>query len=272
MTTVAWIDGQVRHGPAAVVAVTDPGLLHGIGVFETTRVHDGVPFAMTRHLQRLRRGAATVGIEVPWDDEALREAASTAVRATVAEVGGPLPHDTFLRLRLTVTGGGALVATVAVADEWPTSAVAVTTDRPINERSPTAGVKVTSRIDGVLVLAEAHRLGADEAIRSNTVGRLCEGTAANVFLVVDGVLCTPSLATGCLRGVTRELVCEAVEAVERDDLTFAELARASEVFLTSATRGVHPVGMLDGAPLVTGPVTMATAAAYDELVLASLDP
>ena len=46
MTTVAWIDGQVRHGPDAMVAVTDPGLLHGIGVFETTRVHDGVPFAL----------------------------------------------------------------------------------------------------------------------------------------------------------------------------------------------------------------------------------
>ena len=126
MTTVAWIDGQVLHGADAVVAVTDPGVLHGVGVFETTRVVDGVPFALTRHLRRLRSGAAIVGVDVPWDDHTLRTACATAVRTAIDDVGGPLPADTFLRLRLTVTGGGALVATVSVADEWPTTAVAVT--------------------------------------------------------------------------------------------------------------------------------------------------
>lgn len=272
MTTVAWVDGQVLHGSDAVVAVSDPALLHGIGVFETTRVHDGVPLALTRHLRRLRQGATTVGVDVPWTDDTLRDAGSTAVGAAMDELGSPVPPGAFLRLRLTVAGGGALVATVTVADEWPTFATAVTVDRPINEHSPIVGAKVTSRLESVLILAEAHRRGADEALRANTAGVLCEGTASNVFLVVDGFLCTPSLATGCLPGVTRELVCETVDVVERDDLTMTDLSRASEVFLTSATRGVHPVGMLDGAPLTTGPLTTAAAAAYDTLVMASPDP
>ena len=272
MTTLAWIDGRVLHGPDAVVDADDPGLLHGIGVFETTRVNGGVPVALSRHLRRLRTGAALVGVDVPWDDMFLRNAAATAVRASMDDLGGQLADGTFLRLRLTVTGGGALVATVAVADEWPATATVVCVDQPVNERSPLTGAKVTSRLEWVLVLAEAHRRGADEAIRLNTTGVLCEGTGSNLFLVVDDVLCTPSLTTGCLPGVTRELVCGTVDVVERDDLTVADLQRASEVFLTSATRGVHPVGMLDGAPKTTGPVTVATAAAYDELLVASPDP
>ena len=121
-------------------------------------------------------------------------------------------------------------------------------------------------------MAEAHRRGADEAVRFNTAGLLCEGTGSNLFLVVDDVLCTPSLTTGCLPGVTRELVCEVVGVVQRDDLTKADLQRASEVFLTSATRGVHPVEMLDGAPLAVGPVTTAAAAAYNALMVVSPDP
>lgn len=272
MTTVAWVDGQVLHGSDAVVAVSDPGLLHGIGVFETTRVQDGVPFAMTRHLRRLRSGAATVDVAVPWNDGFLREAGSTAVQAAMDNVGGRLAPGSFLRMRLTVTGGGALVVTAAVSDEWPASATVVTVDNPINERSPVAGVKTISRLEGALILAEAQRRGADEAIRTNTAGVLCEGTGSNLFLVVEGVLCTPSLATACLPGVTRELVGEAIDVVERDDLTLNDLQHASEVFLTSATRGVHPVGLLDGAPLATGPVTVAAVAAYDALVAASPDP
>lgn len=272
MTTVAWIDGRVLHGPDAVVAVTDPGLLHGIGVFETTRVHDGVPFALTRHLRRLRTGAALVGVDVPWDDETLRDAAAIAVRSSVDDLGGQMAPDTFLRLRLTVTGGGALVATVASTDEWLASATVVTVDQPVNERSPLTGAKVTSRLEWILVLAEAHRRGADEAIRLNTAGMLCEGTGSNVFLVIDGVLCTPSLETGCLPGVTRELVCEVVDVAERNDLTVADLRRASEVFLTSATRSVHPVGLLDNAPLATGPATTAAAAAYEDLATTWVDP
>lgn len=275
MTTVAWVDGQVRRGPDAVVPATDPGLLSGIGVFETTRVVGGVPFALTRHLRRLRSGAAIVGIDVPWDDAFLRDACATALGASAPDPPADASSsgvDTFQRLRLTVTGGGALVVTVAVADEWPASAVAVTVDRPVNERSPMVGAKVTSRLEWALVLAEAQRRGADEAIRANTAGVLCEGTGSNVFLVVDGALCTPSLATGCLAGVTRELVCESVDVAERADLTFDDLRAASEVFLTSATRGVHPVGLLDGEGSPTGPLTAAAAAGYDALLAASPDP
>ena len=125
-----------------------------------------------------------------------------------------------------------------------------------------------------MLLERARRRGADEAVRANTIGALCEGTGSNVFLVVDGSLCTPALTTGCLPGVTRALVCELVPVTERDDLTFDHLRRAPEAFLTSSTRDVHPIVSVDSVALgrVPGPLTAAAAAAFGELVITNLDP
>jgi branched-chain amino acid aminotransferase len=116
--------------------------------------------------------------------------------------------------------------------------------------------------------------GADEAIMCNTSGVLCEGSASNIFLEVDGQLCTPALATGCLPGVTRDLLLDCISVSERDDLTLDDLRRSREVFLTSGTRDVHPLAALDGiAPAeVPGPLTTAAAAAYAELVSSNPDP
>ena len=89
-----------------------------------------------------------------------------------------------------------------------------------NERSAVAGAKTTSYAENVVALAHAKAQGAGEAIFANTVGALCEGTGTNVFLGRDGRLFSPALATGCLAGVTRELVCELVEVEESGSLTF----------------------------------------------------
>lgn len=117
------------------------------------------------------------------------------------------------------------------------------------------------------------RPGADEAIFANTRGILCEGTGSNVFVVVDGRLCTLLLASGCLAGITRGLVCELVE-VEEVDLPVESLAAAEEAFLTSSTRRVQPIGSVDGvvAPAAPGPLTAAAAAFETPPVSRDLDP
>lgn len=260
MTTLVWLPGEAEPTAEGAVPATDPALLLGVGIFESTRVYDEVPLAFARHLRRLRAGARRVEVAVEWTDGELRAACDRTVARACSD-GGPGP-DRFHRLRMTVTGGGALVVTVVAADEWPATATVVTVDRPVDQRSLLAGVKATARHESTLILADARRRGADEAIRPNLAGFLCEGTSTNVFLAVDGVLSTPSLATGCLPGVTREIVCESVDVEERDDLTMADLHAAAEVFVTSSTRGVHPVGLLDGEPRPSGPLTAAAASAY----------
>ena len=283
MSTWVWSDGSVVPAAAARVSALDRGLLLGEGVYETLKVIDGTPFALTRHLQRLHRSAAIVGLDLPVDDGELRGACGDLLE--VAQRRGGWPNG-LGRLRITVTGGAAalgpgassngsaLVLAAGPGSAWPPTSNVATVAWRRNQDRPTRGAKVTSALDDVLALAEARRQGADEAVLANTSGALAEGTGSNVFVVVDGVLATPSLSTGCLPGITRDLVCELAAVVERDDLTLDDLRRADEAFLTSSTRDVHPVARVDGVALraAPGPVTSEVLSSFAALQRSSSDP
>lgn len=272
---VVWIDGALVPAAQARVSAFDRGLLLGDGVFETIRAVGAVPLAARRHLARLRRSAEGVGIDLPYDEGELR----AAMAAVLERMDAP-----EARVRITVTAGvGALgpvrdgaAPTVLVAagvlEPPPATTAVCTVPWPSNERSPLAGVKSTSRGEGVVALAHARARGCSEALHADTAGRLCEGTASNVFLVLDGALVTPSLATGCLPGVTRELVLELTDA-EEADVPMSALERASEVFLTSTGRGVQGVHRVDDRDLpAPGPRTAAARDALEALLAEDPDP
>jgi branched-chain amino acid aminotransferase len=270
-----WINGEIVSYDDASVSVFDHGLLVGDGVFETFRVIDGEPFAITRHMQRLAASAATVGIEPP---------SSQVLTAAIAEL---IAHSGLsqARLRLTVTSGpgplgsargsGPATAVLAISPNggWPEAAAVSVVPWPRNERGALAGVKSTSYAENAVALARAHAAGASEAIFANTVGNLCEGTGSNIFVGIGGRLVTPPLSAGCLAGVTRALLLETKHAVE-EDLPIETLSRADEAFLTSSTRNVHPISEVDGIalPSCPGPLSRAAGEAFEALVLDNSDP
>lgn len=269
-----WLNGHLVDPSAATVPVSDHGLTVGDGVFETMRTERGVPFAMGRHLRRLRRGLDGLGLHLRWSDDELRAAMTEIASA----------FDGPARIRLTVTGGPGPLgssraeggATVVVAGEaapvWPETGAAVTVPWTRNERSAVAGLKTTSYAENVVALAAAKAAGASEAIFANTAGRLCEGTGSNVFVVIGGRAMTPPLSSGCLGGITRELVLECSDA-EEADLSPADLAAADEVFLTSSTRDVQGQHRVDDRDLAApGPVTRRIAGAFAALVDHDVDP
>ncbi len=97
------------------------------------------------------------------------------------------------------------------------------------------------------------------------MGDLCEGTGSNIFYVVDGELRTPTLASGCLAGVTRALVLQWCGGLEVDAPLGQVATRADEVFLVSTTRDVQPVLRWDGRTWAEpGPITRAAAATWAE--------
>jgi branched-chain amino acid aminotransferase len=261
----AWVNGEILSdaaGPA--VSVTDHGLTVGDGVFEAIKVVDGQPFALTRHLERLARSAAGLGLPAV-DDGAVRRGVDAVLE------GKPLPLG---RIRITFTGGPAplgsgrgdddptlVVVAASMAPAPPTTAVA-TVPWPRNERGALAGLKTTSYAENVVALARAHEQGASEAVFANLAGHLCEGTGSNVFYVVDGELRTPTLESGCLAGVTRALLLEWFGGREVDEPI--EVVRgASEVFLVSTTRDVQGVTRWDDLELpAPGPVTSEALACW----------
>jgi branched-chain amino acid aminotransferase len=271
-----WVDGLLVAEEEPAVRASDHGVLVGDGVFETAKVLDGTAFALSRHLRRLRRSAEGLGLTVPHTDDELAAAVAEVVAANQPGVG---------RLRITVTGGpGPLGSTrgedgptvilaTGPAGDWPAAADVVVVPWPRNERSPVAGLKTTSYAENVVALAAAAAEGAGEALFANLSGHLCEGTGSNVFVGLGGRLVTPPLSSGCLAGITRELLLEITDAVE-EDLPIAALQEADEAFLTSSTREVQPIARVDGRvlPACPGPLSEAAAAAFTDLVARDLDP
>lgn len=272
-----WVNGVISEPDAARISPFDHGFTVGDGVFETCKVSDGVPFALTRHLHRLDRSASGLGLPTPDH---------TAIRAGVKELLDVEPGAG--RLRITVTGGpGPLgsdrgdegtTLTLAVSPEsaWEEATSVAVVPWVRNERSAVAGLKTTSYAENVVALDRAHAFASSEAVFANTAGLLCEGTGSNIFVVVDGELITPTLDSGCLAGITRELVLEWTDARERD-VPLEVLRTAEEAFLTSSTRDVQPIrqvvwGQGDLQPLAVGSVGAAARAAFAEHAASTPDP
>jgi branched-chain amino acid aminotransferase len=271
-----WINGDLVPDDEARISVFDHGLVTGDGVFETIKVANSVPFALSRHLARLGRSAAGLGLAAP-DLDAIRAGALAVIDASA-----PV---TLARMRITVTGGIAplgsersgspLTAIVALGDMKPPAASVDVTTVPWarNEHGALSGLKTTSYGENVRALAYAGEHGGSEAIFPNTAGNLCEGTGTNVFVVQAGRLLTPPLPSGCLAGVTRGLVIEWSGATEQD-LPLSALAEADEAFLTGTTRDVQPIRNVDGRalPAAPGPITRKAAEVFAMRAGESPDP
>ena len=269
-----WVDGEIVAAGVAAVSPVDHAIIVGDGVFETLKVVDGVPFALTRHLGRLKRSSDGLGLPEP-DDGLVRKAVAETLgadreagrlRITWSSGPGPLGSD---------RGGGPGTLLVASSPEtvWPETVRVHLCEWTRNERGALTGLKTTSYAETVRALEAAHQREASEALLTNTQGRLCEGTGTNVFLVVDRQLVTPPLSSGCLAGITRELVQELTEVVERE-IAPGEFAVASEAFLTSSTREVGAISAVDDTvlPEAPGPVTAELTAAFAALVATNPDP
>ncbi|MDP2288512.1 MAG: aminotransferase class IV [Actinomycetota bacterium] len=259
--------GELLEDSARPISYLDRGFLVGEGVFETLVVHSGVPFALTRHLYRLERSSQILGLPT-LNLDVIKAAIADVIDANRTSVGE------LARLRITLTSGDgqpSLLVTLTAQAAWPETTSVITVPWVRNERSAIVGAKTTSYAENVAALAAVHARGVSEALMANTQGLLCEGTASNVFVVVNGQIQTPSLSSGCLPGVTRSLVLEWFGGIEAE-LPYEVLQSADEIFLTSSTREVHPVELLDDRRLDVRPVGTDLRARFVELRKSKVDP
>jgi branched-chain amino acid aminotransferase len=270
-----WLDGRLYDDPRqATIAGTDHGLLVGDGVFETLKVTEQGAFAIRRHLNRMTRSAAALGLPPP-DHALIREAIAAVLENRDFALG---------KLRITYTGGRGplgseaaygpptLMVALAPVNAAPPLTSIVTAPWRRNERGALTGVKSTSYAENVRGLGYAAALGAGEAIFLNTADHVCEGTGTNIFLVFKDVITTPPLSSGPLAGVTRELIME-WSPVEERELTLEEAKRADEVFLTSSMRDIQGVERWDDRTFSSArPVTQALSVKFVTGSEADLDP
>ncbi|MFI9555495.1 aminotransferase class IV [Nonomuraea endophytica] len=276
MTVPVWVNGEILDPARASVSVFDHGLMVGDGVFETIKIVNGVSFALTRHLDRLRLSARRMDLPEPDTD---------AIADGIGQLLAVAPAWPLGRIRVTYTSGPGPLGSdrgdqggtsVVIVDEqkpFPGTAAVTVVPWPRNERGALSGVKSTSYGDNAKALAYAKARGGGEAIFGNLAGNLCEGTGSNIFIVRDGRLITPTLEAGPLAGVTRALVVEWCGA-EEADVPLQALYEAEEAFLTSTTRDVQPIKLVDQTtlPVAPGPITAKAMQVFAERSAADLDP
>lgn len=229
---VSW-NGRLIDEDEVRVSPFDGGLLRGEGVFETMRADQGKVCHWPRHYARLLRSAQKLSLEVP-DPLVLENRLEDVLRANQL-----LKEPARIRLTLS---GNILVTAVTLPVRSERYRVGIS-EYPINERGPLVGGKVCSYAENMTILKQS---GLDEMIRPNTQGELCEGCLSNVFFVMGGEIRTPSLETGCLPGISRELVLERFPEVVEGEWPIEILKEADEVWLSSSTRILSWVDELDG--------------------------
>jgi branched-chain amino acid aminotransferase len=279
---IVWWNNAMLPVDEIRLSPTDHGFLVGDGVFETLLARNGVPYAVTRHWQRLVRSCEAMNLTPPALD-LVREAFSKLLSAN---------RLSEARLRLTLTSGAGpagsergldsqqtLCITASPLNVWHATEQLHISPWPRLSAGALTGVKSVSYAENVRALALARSQGAGECLFTNERGEVCEGTGSNLFIVRNGRLETPPLSSGCLGGVTRALVLElatrlALPAVEHPiPLSVLTAGHADEVFLTSTTRDVHPVSRIADRDFATpGPITQRLRDAFLEWQSQDSDP
>lgn len=232
----------------------------GEGIFETIKTRDGLPFALALHIARATRSAERLDLSIPSEGD---------IRALVAEVLAASPVTTQIgRLRVSFFTSGEINVLHENYQQWINPARLTILDWPIDENLPLAGIKVLPYTENISCLDLAHAAGFDDGIRLNKKGQVCESAVANLLLRINGTWCTPNLASGCLPGITRELMIEWFGIQERA-IELGDLAQTDAIFLLSSLKDVQPVASLDGRELEI--VADLTEQVRERMAQASID-
>lgn len=253
-------NGALCASDQAVVSVYDHGFLYGIGLFETFRTYGGVPFLLEKHLERLAEGCRELGIVYRPEAERLR-----GLTAQLLQANGLA--DAYFRL--SVSAGEEALGLPAGDYCNPREILYIKPlppqDPDLYENGRALQLLATRRntpegewrlksfhymnsILGRKELARYPWAAGAEGLFLDDCGFLAEGIVSNLFFVMDGVLCTPTLETGILSGITRDWVLRtaprSVIMAEEGFYPWESLLEAEEIFLTNSIQELVPVTRL----------------------------
>ena len=277
-----WYDGKLVPWRECNLHMLSHGIHYASCVFEGERVYSGQVFKLREHTQRLIDSATALGFTIPYSLEEIED----ATRETVAAQGYA---DAYVRPAAwrgsEMMGVSAQETTIHLAIavwEWPSyfspearmKGIRLKTStwrRPDPRTAPVHAKAAGLYMICTLSKHDAEAEGYDDALMLDWRGQIAETTGANIFLVQDGVLHTPT--PDCfLDGITRRTVMDlararGIEIVERAMMP-EELAKADEIFVTGTAAEVTPVGEIDDHQFQVGPITRHLMEDYDKIVRA----
>jgi branched-chain amino acid aminotransferase len=239
------------------IAAGQVGFMNGWGVFSTIRVARGVLFEYARHFARMKRDAQLMRVPFPSDPAWLEQRLLQLVAKNQAD-------NATLRVVVMRNRGGLfegpaierdfeVIAFTTGLNDWGSGVKLGVVRQARHAASRFAGTKFTSWAMNLTMYDEAHDRGFDEVVLLNERDEVSECTSANIFIAQGDQVWTPPLSSGCLAGITRELLLTEIRVpgirIAEKVLTLPDLEAADEVFITSTTRDLLPVLSIEGLSL-----------------------
>ncbi len=275
-----WWDGHMIPWRDAKLHVLSHGLHYASAVFEGERAYAGNIFKLAAHTERLINSGRLLGFEIPFTAGQINDACNQVLAANHLTDAYVRPLAWRGSEQLAVSAQQTKIHLMVACWQWPNFFGAdrlkgvrlgmAEWRRPHPQTAPTASKAAGLYMIGTLSKHAAEAAGYDDALMLTWDGYIGESTGANIFLVIDGKLHTPT--PDCyLDGITRRTVmalakARGIEVVERH-IPVEDLAKASEVFLAGTAAEVTPVRAIGTHNFVPGKITEALLADYEALVV-----
>jgi D-alanine transaminase len=267
-TTLCYLNGAYTALREAKISVMDRGFIFGDGVYEVVPVYAGEPFRFAQHMARLDRSLAELRITNPLTHAEWREIAQQLVADFAREADTDTPPDQLIYIQ--VTRGVALRDHAMTSGVTPTIFVMTNAMKPVPAAQRATGVacvtaddfrwekahiKSTSLLGAVFSRQISADVGALETVMFRD-GYLSEAAASNVWVVKNGcVLGSPKdhlVLEGVRYGLIEALCRDAGLGFELRRISRAEVFAADELLLSSATKEILPITLLDGLAIGSG--------------------
>ena len=268
MEPMVYLNGQFLPKEQATISPMDRGFLFGDGIYEVIPCNNGLAIALERHLDRLERNLSRIKLNqaighTDWRaviDTLLSQSnlASFGIYLQITRGVAERRHHTYTK-DLVPTEFAYVFSTPPPPDALKPPAQTMRLKSQLDLRWQQCDIKVTALLGNVMHYQQAIDEGFDEALLYTQTHRITEAAASNVFCVIDGTIQTPTLDERLLPGVTRSLLIDILRdyshlPVIECDLTLADALNADEVWLTSSTREIAPVGQIDEHRIGSGDV------------------
>jgi branched-chain amino acid aminotransferase len=285
--TTVWLDGKLIDDDQLHVHALTHALHYGSSVFEGIRAY-ATPqgpaiFRLREHVDRMVAGAATYGMELAWDADALSAAIVQTVRASGRESAYVRPLAFYGGETVRLDPGRECPVHVMIAVLPFEGLVPGGSGTPLFRATVSPFMKTPSRAlpstvkagghytNSIRALADAHARGFDEALLRNERGDIAEGSGENVFVVREGVVITNDADADVLPGVTRASVLalarEAGITTRVRPITTEDIAACDEAFFTGTAAEVVPIVQVDDRELGgEGPLTQQLRTIYADVV------
>ncbi|MEM1401309.1 MAG: branched-chain amino acid aminotransferase [Pseudomonadota bacterium] len=280
-----WFDGEMVPWRDAKVHVLTHGLHYASSVFEGERVYNSSVFKLTEHSERLVYSATRMGFDIGMTVEQIDQATRDVVAANNIVDGYVRPVSWRGSEMMGVSAQQNTIHTAIAAFPWPSyfdpearmkgiKLMTAPWRRPAPDTAPTDAKAAGLYMICTMSKHDAEAKGFHDALMLDYRGQVAEATGANIFLVIDGDLHTPT--PDCfLDGITRRTVIDLAKArglkiIERA-IWPADLSKATEIFLTGTAAEVTPVGVIDNLTFTPGDISRSLVEDYTALVTGAAD-